>query len=68
MDGFRRGDESIHIIYIDGYKKPILGIGNGNTIKKVASFNDDECAEEFHNLLCRWFKLEADDETRRFTN
>lgn len=62
MDSFRRGDESIHIIHIADYKKPILGIRNGNTIRKVASFNDDECAEEFHNLLCRWFKLEEEKE------
>lgn len=62
MDSFKKGNESIHIMYIPRNKKPILGIGNGNTIEKVASFNDDECAEKFHDLLCRWFELEDEKE------
>ena len=58
MGGFRRGDESIHITHIVGHKKPILGIKKGNVIKKIASFNSDECAEEFHDLLEKWFGLD----------
>lgn len=58
MNSFGRGDEYIGITHLPGYKKPILAIGNKNVIRKIASFNSEEDAEDFCKLLSKWFGLE----------
>ena len=58
MNGIRRGDEVIYITHIQGYKKPVLAIGNGCVIQKIASFDSDEYAVGFCKMLNKWFGLE----------
>ena len=62
MNGIRKGDEIIYITHLQGYKKPVLAIGNGYVIQKIASFDSEETAEGFCQLLNRWFGLEVTDE------
>lgn len=57
MNGYRKGDEVIYITHIQGYKKPVLAIGNGCVIHKIASFDSEEDAEYFCKLLGRWLGL-----------
>ena len=61
MNGIRRGDEVIYITHLQGYKKPVLAIGNGCVIQKIASFDSEEYAESFCKLLNNWFGLEVAD-------
>ena len=58
MNGIRKGDDVIYITHIDGYKKPVLAIGTKNVIKKIALFDNEECAEEFSVLLNKFFGLQ----------
>ncbi len=55
MNGFRRGDEHIYITHFPGLKKPVLAIGNGYIIHKVGSFDSEEDAEGFCEMLNKWF-------------
>ena len=59
MNGLSRGDEVIYITYIQGYKKPVLAIGNQYVMQKIASFDSEEHAEAFSKMLNRWFGLEV---------
>lgn len=52
--GFRRGEERIHITHLPNYKKPVLLIGNGSCLQKIASFDSEEYAEGFCKLLEKW--------------
>ena len=58
MNGIRRGDEVIYITHLQGYKKPVLMIGNKSVIQKIASFDSDEYAEGFSKMLNQWFGIE----------
>lgn len=58
MNGIRRGNEVIYITHLQGYKKPVLMIGNKSVIQKIASFDSDEFAEEFSKMLNRWFEID----------
>lgn len=62
LHGFGRGEEIIHITFLNGHKRPVLLIGNKYMAKKIASFNDEECAKEFVKLLDRWLGLEEQNE------
>ena len=59
MNGVSRGDEVIYITHIQGYKKPVLAIGNKCVVRKVASFDSEEAAEMFSQLLNRWLGLDV---------
>lgn len=62
MNGIRRGDEVIYITHLQGYKKPVLAIGNGCVIQKIASFDSEEYAESFCEILNRWLGLDVKNE------
>ena len=54
MNGYVFGKEHIYITHLPGYKKPVLAVGNGCVIRKIASFNSEEDAEVFCLMLGRW--------------
>jgi len=58
MNSVGKGDETIYITHLPGLKKPVLAIGHGCVLRKVASFNDEESAELFSEMLNRWLGLE----------
>lgn len=58
MNGIRRGNEVIYITHLPGLKKPVLAIGNGYVIQKIATFDNEEVAEGFSKMLNEWFELE----------
>ena len=58
MNGFRRGNETIHITHLPNYKKPVLLIGNGYCSQKIASFDSEEYAEGFCEMLSKWLGVE----------
>ena len=62
MNGIRRGDEVIYITHLQGYKKPVLMIGNRNVIQKIASFDSEDFAEAFSEMLNRWFGIEKEEQ------
>lgn len=62
MNGIRRGDEVIYITHLQGYKKPVLMIGNRNVVQKIASFDSDEYAEGFSKMLNRWCEIEKEEQ------
>lgn len=55
LHGFRKGDKVIHITHLKGYKKPVLMMGNGYTAWKVASFDSEDTARQFMEMLEEWF-------------
>ena len=55
LHGFRRGEEVIHIAHVQNCKKPVLLIGNGYSVRKIASFDSEGEAENFCKLLEKWF-------------
>ena len=57
LHGFRRGEETIHITHLPNYKKPVLLVGNGLCLQKIASFDSEEYAEGFCNLLGKWLGI-----------
>ena len=60
MKGFERGDEAIFIVKnVKGRKKPLLTLGKGNRIMRIAVFSDEECAERFYKVLQEWFGVEG---------
>ena len=61
MSGINRGHETIYIQHMGGYNKPVLLFAEGNVIRKLASFDNDESAEIFNRLLCEWFGIEVID-------
>lgn len=64
LGGISRGDEHIYVKHLPGHKRPVLCIGNGCVIKKLASFDNDECAESFYKLLLKWVGLREEIETK----
>ena len=62
MNGIRRGDEAIYITHFPGLKKPVLAIGNGCVIQKIASFDSEEYAENFCQMLNEWLGLKKENE------
>ena len=56
MFGFESANENILIgvSYLPRRKKPCLIIRKGNTITKYASFNDDQAAKEFMDILANF--------------
>ena len=63
LGGIARGDEHIYVTHLPGHKRPVLCIGNGYVIQKLASFDSEEYAEGFYKLLLNWFGLEKEEET-----
>ena len=59
MNGVSRDDEVIYITHFRGLKKPVLAIGNKCVVRKVASFDSEESAEMFSQLLNRWLGLDV---------
>jgi len=59
--GFRRGEEVIHITHLPTHKKPVLLIWNRNRIRKIASFDSEEAAENFSKMLEKWLMAESED-------
>lgn len=62
LHGFRRWQETIQITHLSNYKKPVLLVGNGSRLRKIASFDSEECAEEFCKLLEEWLGIKAESE------
>ena len=60
LGGIQRGDEHIYVTHLPTHKKPVLCLGNGCVIQKIASFDSEEYAEEFCKLLLKWFGLEGE--------
>ena len=54
LHGFRRGNETIHITHLPDLKKPVLLVGNGYCVQKIASFDSEESAKSFCKLLEKW--------------
>ncbi len=61
LHGFRRGEESIHITHLQNHKKPVLIIGNGLCFQKIASFDSEEYAKGFCEMLDKWLQIESED-------
>lgn len=61
LGGIRRGDEYIYVTHLPTHKKPVLCLGNGCVIQKIASFDSEEYAEGFYGLLLKWFGLEDEE-------
>lgn len=59
MNVYRRGGEVLGVTNLPRYKKPVLYVGNGYAFRKIASFNSKEDAEEFCEMLNRWFGFEG---------
>lgn len=51
MVGFAKGDIAIGVEYMPYRQKPCLVIKEGNAITKYASFNNEESAREFMDLM-----------------
>lgn len=60
--GFRRGEEIIHITHLPNYKKPVLLVGNSLCSRKIASFDSEECAKWFCEMLDKWLQAESEEE------
>lgn len=60
MNGYAMGNEHIYITHLPDLKKPVLAIGNGGVIRKIASFDSEECAECFSLMLGRWLGVDRE--------
>lgn len=60
LGGIQRGNEHIYVTHLPTHKKPVLCLGNGCVIQKIASFDSEEYAEGFYRLLLKWFGLEGE--------
>lgn len=54
LGGIIRGKETLHITHIPERKKPVLMIGNKYCVHKIATFDSEEDAEEFLEMLFKW--------------
>lgn len=61
LGGLRRGDTVIYITHFPNLKKPVIAIGNGCVISKIASFDSEEAAEVFYAMLCDWLGVKEVD-------
>ena len=66
MNSYAMGNEYIYITHLPGLKKPVLAVGNGNVLYKVASFDSEEDAEGFSLMLGRWFGVDREVEYEDF--
>lgn len=57
LHGFKRGEEVIYITHLPDRKKPVLLVGNGYCVKKIATFDSEEYAEGFCNMLSKWLGI-----------
>ena len=62
LHGFRRGEERIHITHLPTHKKPVLLVGNSFRLQKIASFDSEECAKGFCEMLDEWLQAESEEE------
>ena len=65
LGGFRRGDTVIYFTHFPNLKKPVLAIGNGCVVSKIASFDSEEAAEGFYAMLCDWLGVKMEDQNDR---
>ena len=61
LGGIQRGNEHIYVTHLPTHKKPVLCLGNGCVMQKIASFDSEECAEGFYKILLKWFGLEDEE-------
>ena len=54
LGGYKKGDEHICVTHIPERKKPVLMIGNEFVMTKMATFDSEETAEIFYDMLGRW--------------
>lgn len=55
----KNSKKEIVIAFMPGREKPCLGIREGNTITKVASFNDEDERDLFVNTLVEFLGIGA---------
>lgn len=64
LHGFRRSeegrDEVIYITHIPERKKPVLMVGNGCCVQKIATFDSEEYAEGFCKMLEKWLGIKGE--------
>lgn len=61
MIGIKSGDTTICVADFNPVRKrPCLCVLEGNTITKYATFNNDQSAEEFMNILAKIVKASTD--------
>lgn len=65
LGGLRRDKETIYVTHLGNLKKPVLAIGNGGVVKKIASFDSEEAAEDFYAMLCDWLGVKMEDQNDR---
>ena len=58
MNCYAMGNERIYITHLPNLKKPVLAVGNGKCIQKIASFDSEEYAEGFSLMLGRWLGVD----------
>lgn len=61
LGGVRKGDVTIWVTRLPKLKKPALAIQVRNVYQKIASFDREEDAEGFYDLLCRWLNVEEEE-------
>lgn len=61
LHGFRRGEEKIQITHLPSHKRPVLLVGYGNCLQKIASFDSEEMAEGFCKLLDGWLMAKSEE-------
>ena len=54
LGGYKKGDEAIYITHIPWQKKPVLMIGNDIVMTKMATFDSEETAKIFYEMLGEW--------------
>lgn len=64
--GISKGDVTIGIGHVPGYKRPCLFIQEGVIINKCASFTDEEEAERFFKVLADFCGLKGDEIKNEF--
>lgn len=50
----------IDICHLNRYKKPILCVGKGNEVTKVACFSSEEAAQEFEKIFEEFVNITHD--------
>lgn len=61
LGGVRKGDVTIWVTRLPKLKKPALAIQVRNVYQKIASFDSEEDAEVFYDLLCRWLNVKEEE-------
>ena len=68
MNSYVLGNEHIYIMHLPNLKKPVLAVGNGCTIYKIASFDSEEDAEGFSQMLGKWLGCDREVTDERLHN